>query len=465
MTPRDIIIRIKALFEGEGAKQATDQVAELGQRSTQASGQVAAASQNFSSLGSAARSAGGDLSSMSASLGSMAKQIPALAGAAGPIAIAIAAFVAWKKVIDAVKDAQESLAAGLRDTALTNAQARIATLTREYDALQKSIANAAAEANAYYSAETARDNAQLQASLASLDLQSAQRKAALRPGDTLGSRAIDLDIAQQRAALTDAAAATAAERELDSLRAQVAATDTTIRGADEQLAALAATAADLGAQFSHISERTRERSSGRFLTSTARNARIEKGEAEMAKITAALGAITSQMSAITQQRTAAEREQRILGSRADPLLIAQDTQKTRAETGAVTRATDAATLERDRLAAQEHDRLAALRARARTAAQTSSAREAAFRAEADAFDPQRRDYPRQTDYLAARSKDRRLDTAADKATATNSQIQALLAEIEKTPIEKIATSISRFSARLSTLERALADSERRSRQP
>lgn len=315
------------------------------------------AAKGFAALGQTAAASSGSVGGLASALGNMAQQIPALAGSAGPIGLAIAAFMAWKSAVDAVRAAQDDLAKGLRDTAAGNSEAAIKSLSKAYEDLQEAIADAADEAQRYTDAESSKDDARTKADLAALELEKAQRKAALDPADTFGGRRLDLDMAEKRAAIEDAAAQRKADRELAALRAKAAAAQASKTAAADYMDDQQSEFAGLGAQYSFVANETRKRVSSPWQTSAMRQKAAEEGAREMDRIAAAMEKAAENMKAAAETMKAADREQYTLGQQAEVNLINRDTLAATRKTGAVSRgqasADYARDLEADRRARQQ----------------------------------------------------------------------------------------------------------------
>lgn len=352
MNARELVITIKSMFDGRGTDAAGKSLGET-------AGRAAGAANGFSSVRQTADACNGSIRGLASALGNMAQQIPALAGAAGPISLAIAAFMAWKKAIDAVIASQESLAKGLRDTALGNAAANINSLEASYTRLRDSIAQAAEAAQDYYDAEASKDDAQMRSDLAGLDLEKAQRTATLDPDDPLAARGLDLDIAEKRAVIEDAAATRKADREIAALRAQSAATTAAKEAAGVRMDEAQGSFSGLAGQFNNVKSKAEATDPWWAVTGSlqkqAKEDAIRSAQPELDKIAGAMGAAASAMEKAAADKQQAESESVSLVNSIAVALTNRDTQATSRQTGAVTRGSQSAALGRDTAAASAAD--------------------------------------------------------------------------------------------------------------
>ncbi len=272
MSDRTVNISIKTTADNDAADATTKSLDNLDQQqgkvnktSTESKAASVSAGKGFAAVGQAASAAAsGGIGPLSAAMGGLTQQIPMLAGAAGPIAMAIAAFTAWKSVIDAVVNAQEQLKQGLIEIQLGNQESNIRSLTDAYKTLTDQLSAASAEVSRYYSAESAGADAIKRSELAKLDLQAAERKAGLDPSDQTAARRLDLDIARQKAAIEEESAKRALESERKAIALQTDITRAQYGAASEQRAALPDQAAALLSQQARITERAREKADSRW---------------------------------------------------------------------------------------------------------------------------------------------------------------------------------------------------------
>jgi hypothetical protein len=184
---------------------------------------TASSEKSFAAINAATNIATGGIMGVGSAVKNLVGQFPALTAAMGPIGLALAAFAAWKKVVDTVVAAHAALETSLRMIKVGNIEAQIRSNAAAYDAYYTSIKRAADERQRLTDIEAAKDDAKLRSQIAGLELSHAQQKATLAPDDEIGARKLDLSFADQRAALEEAAAKRKAEREDANLKAQEAA--------------------------------------------------------------------------------------------------------------------------------------------------------------------------------------------------------------------------------------------------
>ncbi|NCA83650.1 MAG: hypothetical protein EOM72_13085, partial [Opitutae bacterium] len=207
----DIWIKIRSLFDKQAVDDAAKGVEEVGKK-TEAVGEAARGAQGntdkaFSAINASAQVAEGGVAGVGNAVRTLAGQFPALNAAIAPVGLALAAFAAWKKAVDAVKESRESLAKGKFDTIMGNEEAGIRSLSAAYERLRKSIADTEDARQRLSDAEASKDDAQTAAELAALDLESAQRQARLDPADQFAQRRLDIEMSRKRAEIVDASAA------------------------------------------------------------------------------------------------------------------------------------------------------------------------------------------------------------------------------------------------------------------
>jgi len=333
MADRNIDIRIRANSNAAGEIDKTnrsldnlDKSQGKAAKSAKASKEASvSAGQGFASVGQAASvAASGGLGPLSAALGGLSQQLPSLAAAAGPIGLVIAAFTAWKSAIDAVIKAGEDLRANITDIQLGNAESGVRRLNESYKELTGQLSAAAAELSRFYNAQSAGDDAVKRAELAKLELEYAERKAALDPSDTFGSRRLDLDISQRKAAIEEAASARALQREQTAISQQTDLTRTEFVAAQSQQSALADKAAELLAQQALISERARNKAAGKW-TSAGREEVWTAANKDLARVAAELAKVRSEMAAAAKAQEQAAGQLATLASARDINRLNQST--------------------------------------------------------------------------------------------------------------------------------------------
>jgi len=266
MADRNIDIRIRANSNAAGEIDKTnrsldnlDKSQGKAAKSAKASKEACvSAGQGFASVGQAASvAASGGLGPLSAALGGLSQQLPSLAAAAGPIGLVIAAFTAWKSAIDAVRTAAENVQKEITGIQLGNMQSGVRRLNESYKELTDQLSAASAELSRFYNAESAGADAVKRAELAKLELQAAEARAKLDPGDEFAARRLELDVARQKAAIEEAASARALKREQTAILQQTDLTRTEYGAAQAQQTALADKAAQIMAKIVQVNEQAR----------------------------------------------------------------------------------------------------------------------------------------------------------------------------------------------------------------
>ncbi len=345
-----LIMRIRSLFDGSGSKQAADDVAEIGKASKAMSDTTRAAAgsteKSFAAINAATAVTQGGVMGVGQAVKNLAGQFPSLNAALGPVGLALAAFAAWKKAIDAVRESSASLARGRFDTTIGNQEASVRSLARAYDELQRSISSAEDARKRLSDAESAKDDARLAADLAKLELAQAEAQAALDPGDAFGRRRVDLDFAARRSSVTDAAALRKADRELANIRGEGATQEATKRAAEETVKELQDRFSTLGAEYAARNAKT-TRDIEAAWTPKGKQDAAERGEKDLARIAAAMESVAAKLTAATETRDAAERNLFTLGEKAEVNRMSRDALVTRQRTGQVNASMSGAELSRD----------------------------------------------------------------------------------------------------------------------
>lgn len=372
-----LVMRIRSLFDGTGSKEAAANVAAIGKASEDMSVKSKSAAGStekaFSAINSAAAVTEGGVMGVGNAVKNLAGQFPALNAALGPVGLALAAFAAWKKAIDAVRESRESLARGRFDTTVGNEEASIRSLARAYDELQRSISSAEDARKRLSDAESAKDDARLAADLAKLELAQAEAQAALDPGDSFGRRRVDLDFAARRSSITDAAALRRSDRELSGLRGEGATQEAFKRAAEETVAALTEKFSTLSKEYAAVNAKAQSADKWWAVTDVAerrvKEAAYKQAQPDLARIAAAMEAVAAKLTAATDTRDAAERTLFTLGEKAEVNRMSRDTLLTRQQTGSVNSTASRYELSRDVQAEQA-------RFQAETARQSAAAAEA-----------------------------------------------------------------------------------------
>jgi hypothetical protein len=152
----DVTIRVGTTGTAEAQRELT----RVGSAGQQAQKGAMSAQQGFSAASAAASAAGGNIQGLAAARGQMLPRFQALQAALPAVGLAMAAFAAWKKVIDELNESQERLAKGLRDTQADNFRGQIDMLARAYKMMTAEIAKAGSEQQAFIAQVDALASAQ-----------------------------------------------------------------------------------------------------------------------------------------------------------------------------------------------------------------------------------------------------------------------------------------------------------------
>lgn len=114
-------------------------------------------------------------------------------------------------------------------------------------------------------------------------------------------------------------------------------------------------------------------------------------------------------------------------------------------------------------AAQYRDRIADATTRAKSLSSAYDTRSDVFRAQADASDPQRSNFGSRDSFMRAKAEDIRLEKAAVGAEKQSAAVNKLLAQLERTPPEKIAALLGGIESQLRAFESSIRNAEQRSR--
>lgn len=353
-----LIMRIRTLFDGKGTKEAVDNVAavgksakEMGDNTKTAAG---SAEKSFAAISAATQVTEGGVMGVGSAVKNLAGQFPKLTAALGPLGLLLAAFAAWKKVYDELKDRQSMFLKALRDTANGNTDAGLKNTILLYNQMEKSISNAAEARQRLTDAEASKDDARLASELAKLDLAHAEAAIKLNPDDTFGRRKLDLQTSAKRAELTDASAVRKADRELESLRSQVNDKEATKVNANNAIKELEDAFRGYSDQFTKLYEKTLEKSN-LIQTSRTRGQLWDSVNPELKFMSDKMVEIGAELKTIYEKRDTAEREIPSLVEKAEVNRMNRDTQVTTSKTGGVTRQIEARQIDYD--AAEERERI------------------------------------------------------------------------------------------------------------
>ncbi|HRR33526.1 MAG TPA: hypothetical protein P5026_05470 [Kiritimatiellia bacterium] len=354
----DIWIKIRSLFDKQAVDDAAKGVEDVGKK-TEAVGEAARGAQGntdkaFSAINASAQVAEGGVAGVGNAVRTLAGQFPALNAAIAPVGLALAAFAAWKKAVDAVKESRESLAKGKFDTIMGNEEAGIRSLSAAYERLRKSIADTEDARRRLSDAEASKDDAQTAAELAALDLESAQRQARLDPADQFAQRRLDIEMSRKRAEIVDASAARRLERDKSDALASAAFFDAQKKAAEETAAAQEDTFRRLYSQYNARNNRM-DREMDAAWTPDGRTIIGMKGEKDLARIATAMTSAYDKLTAALEEAAQAEREKNTALAKAEVSSMNRQTLPLSVQTAEIRRKMDMESIERD--AAAERERL------------------------------------------------------------------------------------------------------------
>lgn len=245
--------------EADGAADAVSKVRPGKEQGKDFDGMKVSAEKAFSSIDAARQVTQGGVMGLGQAVKNLGAQFASLEKMLGPVGLLLAAYASWKKVVDAVRNAHEQLAAGIRQTQLQNIEARIRRTAEAYDKEREAVERLADARRRLSDVEQAKDDARLRAQLAELELGKARERAALAPDDALGAKKLDLDYAERAANLKEASDRRRSDREETSLAAGLSDALDQRKLAQQAILALERDYISLTGAKSDMLERTRKR--------------------------------------------------------------------------------------------------------------------------------------------------------------------------------------------------------------
>lgn len=459
MNAKELVIAIKSLFDPKGTAEAQKQLDATGKKAAEASNKQ-----------------GGAFQALQARVGKVTSAVGALRnlltgfGLAGAIVAVVGQF---KAIADNVKKATEEANRLQDEIGSLDAQGAIPRAQREFKALAESISQASAQAKAAVDDEDRTRKAFRDYEDAYSKLAEAKEKASLSPTDALyaeRSAEIAARYAAERASVSGQRAqedAGAQRRRIEmEIESERAAQDLARRGAagEQGRANRLRQHAEIVRKEGTEAERRAPWWKLGWFGRKEHDYEAEKAAAEKA------AALRSDAAKAEEQvasfgKAVAEAESRIRDavSRRSALNVSSMATRIEGEAQTLTSASAVSETERATAAARIRDRLAGMTSRAGSAADAYKTRADVFRAEADAFDPQRRNYGSRDDFMRAKNEDRRLEDAAKGAARQSAAVSSLLKQLESTPPEKIAALLGGIESQLRAFESAIKNAEQRSR--
>jgi hypothetical protein len=268
MNAKDVLIRIRSLFDRSGVDAATfaNQILAASIKKTNTSTGTMGREGNaaFRLVHSAAAAARGSVEGLLGSIRALAESFPKLSKAAGPIAYIIAAGMALKRVFDTLTENRKKDEQALRTQQDQDEAGLITRLTTNYERLRDAIDKSTQARKAALDATNEQIAADQEAALAVLELEKQRALAKLAPDDEFGRRTVDADFAQ-RAAGVQSQGAVAKARAEDAYYARESAMQQGVANDEakrlQKIEALRSGAADRRKQLLEEQEAAREKAS------------------------------------------------------------------------------------------------------------------------------------------------------------------------------------------------------------
>lgn len=470
MNAKDLVIAIKTLFDGKGTAEAQRQLDATGKKAKEAGEKT---KDGFLKAGK-----GAEL--FQKTMGNLNKVITGF----GVLAIIGAVTQLWnllKGVIDWIKDrmtksvreaAEESerLADALSSRRIELAQGIVDEAAKSYNGLADAITRVKSEQDAYLSALQELNQAQQEATELELQRRELAALASLQEGDTVGEASVKAKYGKLRLANSlgqqGAEAVRAAQRAEDELNATAerrAAAEAALKKAESGRGVIADQLA-----FSSDKLKEFELQPKRPGFKGFHDAQVEKRlRDEVAALTKQMKDLDDNIAKLTEAVRAEKSNERNAGIRLEAAKVRSTTVMDAATGLAEQKATDIdRTVADAKRAAEEErirERLRTVTAKAKSVYGSYKTRADVYQAEADAFDPQRRDFDSRDEYMSAKAKDLRLDKAAAGAAKQADAVNRLLAQLERTPPDKIAALLNGFETQFRAFEAAIKNAEARSR--
>lgn len=158
------------------------------------------ASAGFGAAGAAAgAAANGGISGISSAMGQMLQQMEGVAAFAGTGGLLLGAFAAWKAAVDAIREAHKQLQDNIDSITIGNLQAKNKKLTESYKEITDQLNAASAAITRFHTEKEAGSSADKRYDMTMVDLEDAQKRAALDPTDTFGAQRLTVETAKRKA--------------------------------------------------------------------------------------------------------------------------------------------------------------------------------------------------------------------------------------------------------------------------
>ena len=463
-----LVMRIRSMFDGSGAKEAADAQLKLSGAAKSASDATGKAGKATGQAGQAAGRAAEMVASLTGAMGAsspaaaqMSAGIRVLKGllegsSAGILGLAtvivgigVSAWSAYQKKVEESKKKIAEMLDELTSAKIETGKKRIDEISDAFGRVERSV-NAVRAAQAEL-ASAWQDLNKAGQEVSDMELQRMEKEqiARLSPNDKAGEVAIKNRFAQIREE------GSVARRQGDAIRAEQAAKDDLEAAVARRLNIEGTLSTSTNARdvlASQIDRSSRRADAGLNPDEKDR----DRAKKEVVEFTAQLIALNKSILDLTDSLSAAKTKETAAGIN---LQAAQLRGTKGIAAASALAAQNADDLNRETAEARFGQKLGDLRSRASTVASSWSVTASEYRARSEAYDPQRRDYPNQGEWNKAKITDKRLDSTAKGAEKQAAAAEKLLDQLERTPPEKIAQILDLITRQLVALEQGLASTK------
>lgn len=473
MSDRKVTISVETTADTKGLDAARKGVEELGKKTADTgkkTGDATAGTKNFGqAAGRSAELVGsltGAMGANSPAAAQMSAGIRVLksllegssAGVMGLatviVGIGVSAWSAYQKKVEESKKKIEEFLAQLTDEKLKSASKQIDGISDAFGRVEKAINSARAAQSELAAAWQDLNKAGQEVTDMELERREKADLARVAPGDTAGASAVKNRYAQIREETA------LSRRQGDAVRAEQAARDD-LEAASAKRVNIEETLQKLSYKRDVTSDLVKKHT-GRASITNADEADRKESAKKLAGYTEQLDRLNKKVEELTDKLAEAKTTETAAGLR---LQAAQVRGGRGMEAASALAAQNAVDLDRDTERARLGKTADDLRSRAQRAASAWGVTAAEYRARSDAYDPQRRDYRDQGEWNRAKIEDRRLESAAKGAEKQAAAAEKLLAQLEKTPPDKITSILGQITQQMAALERGLSDVQARAKRP
>lgn len=471
MSDTDLTIRVKSTFEGTGTTDAAKAVEDLGKKTEQTAQKQQAAGKNVQQIGQATGRAAAMVGSMTgamgaagpaaAQLGAGLRVIKSLAEGSSAglmglatvlVGIGVSAWASYKRKIEESKKAMNELLDDLTSSKIQTGVKEIEKVASGFDRVEKSVSAVRAAQSELAAAWQDLNKAGQEVTAMELTRREKSELAGMSPDDAAGIARIKAKYTgiRESGAVGDMAgnairARQSAEDDLSTASARRA-------NIEKTLGSSTALQGTLEAQLA--------RSSSRASVTNPDEEERKRATKEVADFGAQLATVNKTIADLNDALITATTSERAAGLK----LQAADIRSTRGISAAAALAgqnTSDALRDADRVRWAEN--LSDLRSRSSSVASQLAPRASQFRAAADAYDPQRDDYPDHGTWNKAKIRDRGMDSQAKGAEKLSNSAQKLNEQLASMKPEQLAKVFDSIAAQLSKLETAIKNAEQRSK--